>query len=299
MSIRADWIAVDWGTSRLRAWALDAQDRVLAHDQSDSGMSATAQGGFEAALLDCIGAWLDPERITEVIACGMVGARQGWIEAPYATTPCLPNDASRAVRAPTLDPRLSVRIIPGVCQSDPADVMRGEETQIAGHLAETGFEGMLCLPGTHTKWVTVRGGRITRFRTVMSGELFALLTEQSILRHSVGPGWDDMAFLTGVRRTRQDPSALIASLFSLRAEGLLRESDPNAARAMLSGLLLGAELAAIDPGDGPVAILGAEQLSQAYLAALEDTGIKAERVDAEAATLRGLIHCHHSLKQAV
>ena len=152
---------------------------------------------------------------------------------------------TRAVRPDVADPRLDVTILPGLAQDKPADVMRGEETQIAGYLAgDPGFDGIICLPGTHTKWVHVSAGEVVSFRTFMTGELFALLSTASVLRHSVGEGWDDDAFAEAVNDAMGKPEAIAARLFALRAETLLADLGEGTATARLSGLLIGAELAA-------------------------------------------------------
>ena len=137
MTAETDFVAVDWGTSRLRAWSVGTGGVVLAHAASDEGMGGLARDGFEPALLRLIGGWLAEGRSTPVIACGMVGARQGWIGAAYAEVPCPPLDPGRMARAARRDPRIAVHVVPGLCQRAPADVMRGEETQIAGFLAAT------------------------------------------------------------------------------------------------------------------------------------------------------------------
>ena len=191
----ADWIAVDWGTSNLRAWLM-GKDGVIGMVTSDKGMGALERDGFEPELLRLVGDYLPESGTVPVIACGMVGARQGWHEAPYVTTPCTAPGVGQAVTPEVRDPRLKVRILPGVSQASPADVMRGEETQIAGFLAANPeFDGVLCLPGTHTKWVHISAREIVSFRTFMTGEIFALLSGQSVLRHSVaGDGWHQAAF---------------------------------------------------------------------------------------------------------
>ena len=143
-------------------------------------------------LLGLVGGWLAEGARTDVLICGMAGARGGWAEAPYAAVPCAPGPASFA-RAPTRDPRLAVRILPGLRQDTPADVMRGEETQLAGLLAaEPGFEGIACLPGTHTKWAHVSAGEVVSFASYMTGEIFALLAgqlgaAQDAWRRTAGP----------------------------------------------------------------------------------------------------------------
>ena len=186
-----------------------------------------------------------------------------------------------------------------VAFDSPADVMRGEETQIAGFLARNpGFDGVICLPGTHTKWAHVSAGEIVSFRTAMTGEMFALLSAHSVLRHSMGQGWDAEAFATGVDQTLSRPESLAASLFSLRAEGLLADLPGDAARARLSGLLIGAELAAMRPywlGQA-VALVGAEALSAAYATALKAQGVPTQMADAEDMTLAGLTAAYAQLQ---
>jgi 2-dehydro-3-deoxygalactonokinase len=294
----AGWIAVDWGTSHLRAWAMSDADEVLAEALSDKGMGRLAPHEFEPALLDLITPWLQGE--TDVMACGMVGSRQGWTEAPYAATPCRPLDL-QPVPAPARDPRLRLRLVPGLKQETPADVMRGEETQIAGFLAGTpGFDGVLCLPGTHTKWVEVSAGEVVSFRSFMTGELYASLREHTVLRHSVGDGWADAAFSDAVSETLSRPETLAAKLFSIRAEGLLRGPDPDAANARLSGLLIGAELAGARPWwlGRDVAIIGSDRTVAVYAAALRQQGLSPQTADGAAMTRAGLAAFHHRRARA-
>lgn len=289
-AIRPDWIAVDWGTSNLRVWAM-SRDAILAEASSDDGMGRLQSSEFEAALLRLIAPWLG-DCPTPVIACGMVGSRQGWHEAPYRTVPCTPVDPAGLVSVPTNDPRIQVRIAPGLKQLSPADVMRGEETQIAGALAlSPNFDGILCLPGTHSKWAHVSAGEVVSFQTVMTGEFFALLSEQSVLRHGMqGGGWDDASFDQGLSDALSRPERIAARLFSLRAEGLIAGLDAAHARARLSGLLIGIELAASKPywlGQS-VSLIGAEKLSQAYARALATQGVTARILPGSACTLAGL-----------
>ncbi len=292
----ADWIAVDWGTSNLRAWAM-RDDAPVAEAGSDKGMGSLERDGFEPALLDLIEPWLG-SGTTPIIACGMVGARQGWIEAPYAAVPCPPVGAA-PVKPPMSDGRIDVTILPGLSQTSPPDVMRGEETQIAGYLAEVpDFDGILCLPGTHTKWVQISAGEVVSFRTYMTGELFALISKKSVLRHSMDDGWDQDAFLAAVRDGMADPQALAGRFFALRAEGLLSAPVPGAAKARLSGLLIGAELAAAKPYwlGQRIALLGAGRLAGLYADALGAEGAVTETADVTRATLAGLTAAYHKLK---
>ena len=285
-----DWIAVDWGTTNLRVWAM-GRDAILAEASSDDGMGRLARDQFEAALLRLISPWLGAG-VTPVVACGMVGSRQGWHEAPYRTVPCRPVDPAALVRVPVADPRITVHIAPGLKQLRPADVMRGEETQIAGALAlYPSFDGVFCLPGTHSKWVHVSAGEVVSFQTFMTGELFALMSEQSVLRHGMaGDGWDDAAFDAGLSDALSRPERIAARLFSLRAEGLIAGLAAASARARLSGLLIGTELAAAKPywlGQS-VALIGSEGLSRRYAQALGLQGAKARLLSGRDCTLAGL-----------
>jgi 2-dehydro-3-deoxygalactonokinase len=285
------WIAVDWGTSNLRAWAMGQGGEVIAEAASDDGMGKLARDGFEPALLRLISPWLGNGRV-DVVACGMVGSRQGWCEAPYRTVPCTPLDPAAQVIAPTTDPRIRVHIAPGLKQTQPADVMRGEETQIAGALRlMPGYDGVLCLPGTHSKWVHVSAGEVVSFQTFMTGEMFALLSKASVLRHGMqGEGWDEAAFDSAVSDALSRPERIGAGLFAIRAEGLVAGLSAAAARARLSGLLIGTELAAARPYwlGQRVTLVGAEKLSVAYARALSAQGVESKRLSATDCTLAGL-----------
>jgi len=295
------WIAVDWGTTHLRAWAMGRKNEVLDLANSDDGMSKLAPHEFEPALIRLVSHWLGAGK-TPVIACGMVGSRQGWAEAPYRAVPCAAQ-SDALINAPCTDPRLDVRIIPGVKQASPADVMRGEETQISGFLAQNpNFDGVLCLPGTHSKWVHISAKEIVSFRTFMTGELFDLLGTGSVLRHSVAPtGWDQEAFVAAMSETLSRPEQIAARLFSLRAESLLNDQDPATARARLSGLLIGMELAAAKPywlGQS-VALIGAAALTQTYASALTELGATPTVAEGSAMTQAGLIAAFDTMKDTI
>lgn len=292
------WIAVDWGTSNLRAWAMDADGAVLASAESGCGMGTLARDEFEAALLDLITPWLGADPV-EIIACGMVGSRQGWAEAAYRTVPCAPVEDGLTIVAAG-DPRLRVRIIPGLRQTDPADVMRGEETQIAGWLAQSpNFDGVLCLPGTHSKWVQISAGEVVSFRTYMTGEMFAALSGHTVLRHSLGEGWDPDVFETAVSTALSNPERIANRLFSIRAESLIADLGGAAATARLSGLLIGAELAGARPywlGQN-VVVIGSGTLAGRYREALALQGVQAEVHAADPLTRAGLMSVRHELAE--
>ncbi len=293
-----DWIAVDWGTTHLRAWRMSGAT-ATAQAQSDAGMGTLTRDGYEPALLSLIGGWIGDGDAT-VVACGMVGSRQGWVEAPYGTIPTAPLSGHFAL-APTTRAGLRVHVIPGLRQNHPADVMRGEETQIAGFVAQNpGWDGVLCLPGTHTKWVHLSAGEVVSFQTFMTGDMFAALGQATVLRHSLGgDGWDETAFQSALGDSLTRPERIAARLFSIRAQGLLHGLPAGPARAQASGLLIGAELAAARPywlGQS-VAIIGGGTIAGIYDRALASVGLVATVTDGTAITLAGLTAAHTLVKE--
>ena len=296
----AEWIAVDWGTSNLRVWVIDDTGEPIQFLSSDKGMGALQPDQFEQALLDLIDPFLGT-RPTPVICCGMVGAMQGWSEAAYAQLPCAAPDASNALRVAANDPRIMVRILPGVSQNAPADVMRGEETQIAGYLSsDPQFYGTLCLPGTHTKWAQISAQEIVSFCTFMTGELFALLSKKSVLRHGVQTDdWSDDEFIVAVNDAIGAPQQLASRLFGLRADGLLNGLSAQAARSRLSGYLIGLELSGSKHywlGQDLV-LIGDSTLNGLYSRALEGQGANCRLVSGKNMTLAGLKAAYQALKE--
>lgn len=284
-----NWIGVDWGTTHLRAFAMSGTT-IVAEATSDAGMAGLKPESFEPELLKLVHPWLQSKSIP-VIACGMVGSKQGWKEAPYRSVPCSPMQPESLVSVQSSEPRLDVRIVPGLKQTAPADVVRGEEVQLAGLLvSQPNFDGIVCLPGTHSKWVRVSTGEVVGFQTTMTGELFGLLAHQSVLRHGMGCGWDEQAFSLGVKTGLAHADKLIARLFSVRAEGLLDGLSPDAAHSRLSGLLIGAELAAMKNWwlGQEVVLIGAKQLCANYASALHDQGLKPTIHDGTEMVLSGL-----------
>jgi 2-dehydro-3-deoxygalactonokinase len=290
------WIAADWGTTNLRVWAIGADDRILAEASSDKGMSRLERDAFEPALTELIGDWLPKTGTALVVACGMVGAKQGWIEAPYRQTPCSPFAADQIGVPEVRDPRLKVRVLPGIKQVTPADVMRGEETQIAGVLLERpDFDGVICLPGTHTKWARIATGTVVNFRTFMTGELFNLLSKSSVLRHSLDEkSWDAVEFARSVQLAATEPEGFAGRLFAIRAETLVSELTPATANARLSGTLIGTELAAARSYwlDHDVLIVGNGTQASLYQEGLRTLGKASQISDASSVTLAGLKAAH-------
>ena len=290
--IKAKWIAADWGSTHMRAWAIGEKDKVLAFRESNEGMKDLQQNEFEPVLLRLIESWLDDTKVTTVMACGMVGARQGWVETPYLKTPCVPIDNNQLTTANTLDKRIKVHLVPGVMQNHPADIMRGEETQIAGFINKNkDFKGVVCLPGTHTKWVNINEGKITSFKTFMTGELFGVILNHTLVTHSTSyKGWNQSSFEEGIHEGFNNPGLIASNLFSLRSESIINNLGRDQARSILSGLLLGVELNGSQSywKDNSVTLIGSELLSNIYFQGLTILGGQSHLFNVETATLSGL-----------
>jgi 2-dehydro-3-deoxygalactonokinase len=291
-------IAVDWGTSRLRAMLIGGDGRVLAEAESEDGIGGLKAGDHEGAFVRLVADW----PAVPAIMAGMVGSRQGWREAVYASCPAAPEAiAAGILRFATANGR-ALAIVPGVMVRSPdrdGDVIRGEETQIVGLLAlEPKFDGVVILPGTHSKWATVSGGAIADFQTYLTGEMFGLLAHQSFLRHSVKEDGKDLSTLAdfelGVRRTVVEGLPFLAAIFSVRARQLLDGVAPEDNLAYLSGLVIGGEIAAArDTGrlwqGRALRIVGSRSLARAYARALDIAGYQAEALDGSDLVVAGLL----------
>ncbi|MDP6973879.1 MAG: 2-dehydro-3-deoxygalactonokinase [Gammaproteobacteria bacterium] len=299
IEIKAKWIAADWGTTHIRAWAIGEEDNVLAFRESNEGMKDLQQNQFEPVLLKLIESWLNDTKVTTVIACGMGGSKQGWVETPYLKTPCVPIDNQQLAIATTKDNRIKVNFVPGVMQNNLTDIMRGEETQIAGFINKNpDFNGVVCLPGTHTKWVNVKEGQITSFKTFMTGELFGVISNHTLIRHSISiKGWNQAGFEAGIHEGFNNPGSIASDLFSLRAESIVNDLDRDQARSTLSGLLLGVELNGAQTfwENSNVIIIGSQLLSNNYLQGLKILGGQSQLFSLETATLSGLSFAYREL----
>ena len=288
----ADFVVVDWGTSSFRGWLMSASGEALAESRGGEGMLHCAGTGFAPVLGDHLARLGAPEG-ARILICGMAGARQGWVEAPYLKVPtrldALHEGAIR-VEAPG-----DIRILPGIAQARPdePDVMRGEETQLLG-VTEPDFSGLVCIPGTHSKWIKIEDGCIVEFSTYMTGELFSVMAQHSILLHAIDASAspaDGQAFRDGLSTALAAPTALTASLFGLRAAQLLGFEQRADGAARLSGLLIGTEIAdAVRRHTAPrsVRLIAAGALGKLYAAALGARDIDVTVVDAEQASRRGL-----------
>lgn len=289
------YVAVDWGTSSFRLWLVDRAGQVLTERRSDEGMMAAAKAGFRAVLQSHLAAVEAPAHLP-VLVCGMAGAKTGWVEAGYLDTPApLSAVLRQAARVPgeTRD----IRILPGIAQRDAGapDVMRGEETQLLGALGlDPAGEALVCMPGTHSKWVRVKNGTVVHFSTFMTGELFSVISRETILSLAVAgadEAEDVASFKAAVKAAYDAPAFSANLLFGARSRQLLFGSRPATARETLSGTLIGVELAAGLSGIVPkagITLIASGRLATLYRLAFDALSVTVQPIDADEAVRRGL-----------
>ena len=288
-------VAVDWGTSSLRGALLDPDGRVLDEQSHPRGILNVKPGGFTEVFETLFADWMRPAG-TRCLISGMAGSRQGWVEAPYCACPAGLGEVRHKILE--IEPG-RISIVPGLSDSHDGvpDVMRGEEVQIFGAMALTGInDGLFVLPGTHNKWARVKNGIVTGFRTFMTGEFYALLTQHSILARTLDTSatLDEAAFLQGLTQS-ENGQGLLHNAFGARTLSLFDRMPARELSSYLSGILIGEELrtqsvhAAVE-----VVLIGAPALTQRYLLALQASGNKARTLGAEA-TWAGLHALHNSL----
>ncbi len=288
------FIVADWGTTRFRGYLVEGET-ILDRVSSDEGVSALKSGEHRDVFLRQCGRWLEAEPDAPVLLVGMVGSREGWVVAPYATCPADAAEIARSMIPVDLGGGRQAHIVPGLtCEPAPgaADVMRGEETLVLG--AGVG-DGVVCLPGTHPKWIEMRGGEIARFATYMTGEMYALLREHSMIgRPATEPG-DPAGFERGLEAARRNEGdrrvGLLHLLFAARAAVVSGRMDPSLLGPYLSGLLTGDEIAgalAQFPGTSSVTIVADSPRADLYVDALGRRGITAKVRAPQEALIAGL-----------
>jgi 2-dehydro-3-deoxygalactonokinase len=292
-------IALDWGTTRARAFLIGEDGVVLAKRIADRGIQSVPAGGFPAAFAEIAGEFRAARPDAAVLLAGMVGSRNGWVEAPYVACPASPEQIAAAGLAVTLDDGTRAMILPGLsCDEGAFDVMRGEETLIVG-LGLT--DGIACLPGTHSKWAEVKGGRITRFASFMTGEVYGLLREHSILsRLASEPAGDDTA--EGMRRglvAAQRPGGLLNAAFHARSDVLGGRMQGGAVGPYLSALLVAQEIAgarALFGGLGNLHLVADGVLAGSYGQALAAAGLGYSLTTPEDAFVAGVTRLARGLQ---
>jgi 2-dehydro-3-deoxygalactonokinase len=291
---RPAYVAVDWGTSSFRLWSIGKDGTILGERRSGEGMTTAAKVGFANVLQAHLDSLSVPSDVP-VIACGMVGARQGWVEAGYIDTPAtLAAILTSAVSVPGID--RDVRILPGLAQrlQQAPDVIRGEETQLLGALAE-GAKGeqLVCMPGTHSKWVRVVDGTVSGFSSFMTGELFDVISKHSILAQSIAGAEDadTEAFKAAVSAAFTRPALATSLIFGARSGQLLHGITPAASKARISGTLIGVEIAGAMSSagkDAAITLVVSGGLQALYETAFECLSLPYVTIDADAAVRRGL-----------
>ena len=298
----ARYVLVDWGTSSFRLWGVTTNGDILFESKTPFGMSKLQPIDFEDYFEAALDKLEVPDDVPALI-CGMAGAAQGWQDAGYIDAPMgLSDIASTAIRIGTKSGR-DVRILPGVAQRnvEHPNVMRGEETLLLGAVNLELQFSVYCLPGTHSKWAFMDGNKLNSFFTMMTGEIFELLSDHSTLSpYLKGQGQNDIdlnAFEIALKQTLSDPNKIFQTLFNLRAGPLIGDpTNVNERRAKLSGILIGAELATIrEKANGMVGLIASGLHAQLYSHAFVIAGIDFESIDSNALALAGLLYAANSI----
>lgn len=275
-------IGIDWGTSSFRAWLMAEDGRILAKVKQGTGILAVPENNFEAAFETAVGGWFHARPDMPVLASGMITSRNGWIETTYLPLPTGVSELAEALTPYRTTKGRQIYFVAGTSinpiDSLP-DVIRGEETEIIGHLGEKDA-GLFIMPGTHSKWVQAHEGKLVAFATVMTGELYGLLMRDSSIRRLATIGdFNPKAFVRGVRVALEAHRSILATIFSARTLVLFSKLAGEDVADYLSGLLIGEEIRselALHDKKTPIGVVGRGDLSQRYALALREAGVKAE-----------------------
>ncbi len=294
------FVGINWGSTNFRAFLISSEGRAIDEYSAPAGVTALDRSGMAAMMDELASRW---PRTGPVYASGMIGSNVGWIEVPYAQAPAGRTDLAAAAVSTQIG-NVPAHIVPGItCRRSfdgAPDILRGEEIELLGLAALRVVDGWVALPGTHTKWVRLEGGRVLDFFTSMSGEIFDRLTAKGLLASIVaGEATDGEAFHAGVTAGRARQLSLGTLLFGARARvmrGLLAKSD---AASYIRGLLIGSEIAdalAVYPTlvNGVVPLVGNGPLCALYASALRSVGVSSEPVESRAACVRGFYALHRA-----
>jgi 2-dehydro-3-deoxygalactonokinase len=266
---------------------VSAEGAVFARASSPQGILRVGEGNFEEALRAEVGVWLAAGE-KHILLCGMIGSRQGWVEAEYLPCPVGIAELAQAVVPVPFD-GAKVRLVPGVIGPDAAGVpelMRGEETAAMGIQDAFGGSGLVCFPGTHSKWIQLSDRKIVSFTTCMTGELYGALRKCTILERTMtsNPAVDNTGFHSGIARSA-DSGGLLHHLFGVRTLPLMGQLKEEKSASYLSGLLIGHEVRATMPKGSHVHLVGTAQLCGLYAQVIEACGGVATMEDEDAAAL--------------
>ncbi len=287
-------IGIDWGTSNLRGYLLSPGGDILEQTSSTRGIGNVQDNDFPSALEEVCGLWLSNHPDSRLLLSGMIGSRQGWVEAPYCPCPCdFETIHQHAVALPSQ--RLTGYVLPGLSGpglSGAPDVIRGEETQVVGLVAlQPGLTGTICLPGTHSKWVSLKGNYIEGFSTFLTGELFATLCDHTLLgRLMTSESAAPEAFMLGLDQSAA-AGGLLHQVFSARTRCLVGDLAGDDIGSYLSGIVIGSEIRAVaEQGylEDEVHLVGGNDAAQNYSDALHAMGAKVKVWSGESVTVAGL-----------
>lgn len=293
-NLSAAFIAVDWGSSNLRLYLCNQTGTILRTVASDKGLKSVANRAFAETLNTLLNEHFNDAECSTLplFVCGMAGAKNGWLETPYASCPADAKQLADAVIA--LPKPFSGVLIPGVQathQGKMTDVMRGEETQVIGAIALLNApQTTLCLPGTHSKWVNVKGGSISEFSTFITGDLFNALP-QTILQFEPHTSYDENSFIQGVKVAQDNPLGFLNQLFALRVLMLDEQLDVQYMASAVSGLLIATEIlstAHFWQKTHRVIVVGSKTLCERYQAAFDYLAIEHQSISSEQATCKGI-----------
>ena len=294
------FVAVDWGSTTLRAWLISEAGEILAQHSSDQGVFNLEADAFENTLLNACGKWLSDAPDTPIIMAGMIGSRSGWQETAYQTCPVKAETLGVNLLALANTSKLNLFVIPGIKTDSPsgsADVMRGEEVQIIGALAalqvSSDSSALICLPGTHSKWAQTRQQEITNFSTFFTGEIYSLLGEFSSIGAIMnGDEFDEASFREGLAYSRQ-AGGFLHHIFSVRARLLADTWSDGSLSAYLSGIAIGHEFQGaktLYPNESTLYLIGNSHLQALYQIAASEFSFKANSLDAADAIIQGVMH---------
>jgi 2-dehydro-3-deoxygalactonokinase len=278
------FIAIDWGTTSFRAYQVGGDGTVLAELGAPEGILSVADGKFDAALESHIGAW---DKTLPVLASGMITSRQGWMELPYLDCPAGAADLAKALHVHRSAAGRTIHFATGLhytSAATPHDVMRSEETQVFGSL-DRGASHFVT-PGTHSKWIDVADGRITKFATYVTGEVYAVLRHHSILgRLMTGDDDHPEAFLKGAAAAAKDPAGFLHNIFATRTLGLFGDVVADHLSSYLSGVVIGTEVAHAIRHHSKTAhyvVLASPKIGLRYVRAMEAAGLTVSYGDPQA-----------------
>ena len=286
----ASLIGIDWGTSSLRAFLIDGQGKVVDHLSTSEGIMQVPDNDFEAVLSRLLSPWITKSRLP-VIASGMITSRNGWIETPYLPLPTGAAQLAEALHKVPVASGELLHLVTGatIDHNDAPDVMRGEETQIAGAVEAGLIDGICVMPGTHSKWVTIHNGSIANFETFMSGEVFEALRSHTILgKLMTKSAFNEDGFREGVAAGLDAGTRLLHTLFHVRTLPLFEKIEEEKVEDYLSGMLIGAEIQGVISNraiDDPITIIGRDDLADRYAIALEVSGKLCVRAPEDIAAL--------------